>query len=116
VVAARCQKMGIECRHSVENKLELLEQLAREMQIGLEQIAFVGNDINDLPCLKAVGLPIAVHDSHPHVVADARYVTTADGGQGAVREVCDLLEWAHGWMEASPLAGAGTAQSDSAVM
>jgi YrbI family 3-deoxy-D-manno-octulosonate 8-phosphate phosphatase len=60
--------------------------------ISLAQVAFVGNDINDLPCLTSVGLPIVVRDAHPDVVPHARYQTNTPGGRGAVREVCDLFE------------------------
>jgi len=52
----------------------------------------VGNDVNDLSCLRAVGLPIVVADAHPDVVSYALYQTKAKGGRGAVREVCDLIE------------------------
>ena len=55
-------------------------------------MAFVGDDINDLPCLTSVGLPIVVADAHPDVVPYARYQRRAEGGRGAVREICDLFE------------------------
>jgi YrbI family 3-deoxy-D-manno-octulosonate 8-phosphate phosphatase len=58
----------------------------------LDEVAFVGNDINDLPCLTCVALPIVVKDAHPDVVPVARYQTKNPGGHGAVREVCDLFE------------------------
>jgi 3-deoxy-D-manno-octulosonate 8-phosphate phosphatase (KDO 8-P phosphatase) len=64
------------------------------MGASLAEIAFVGNDINDLPCLTCVGLPIVVNDAHPDVRSLARYRTKAPGGHGAVREVCDLFEQA----------------------
>ena len=57
----------------------------------LRETGFVGNDINDLACLKAVGLPIVVADAHEDVVAHAVYQTRTPGGHGAVREVCDLI-------------------------
>jgi len=66
-------------------------RLAREMGISLEQVAFVGNDLNDLACLEAVGLPIVVRDAHPDVIPGASYRTSAPGGHGAVREICDLF-------------------------
>ena len=52
----------------------------------------MGNDINDIGCLKMVGLPIVVPDSHNDVFEYSKYVTTAKGGHGAVREVCDIIE------------------------
>lgn len=60
-------------------------------QSDLSTVAYIGNDVNDLECLKAVGLPIVTADAHPDVVPHAKYVTKAKGGFGAVREVCDLF-------------------------
>ena len=109
VVAARCRKLGIECIQGQEEKLLALMQKARNVTAdhgprtadrpgatkigGLkpEQIAYVGNDVNDLECLRWVGLPIAVCDAMPEVLAIAKWITTKPGGHGAVREVCDLL-------------------------
>ena len=56
-----------------------------------DEIAYVGNDVNDLECLRWVGLPIAVADAVPEVLAISKIITTKRGGHGAVREVCDLL-------------------------
>jgi 3-deoxy-D-manno-octulosonate 8-phosphate phosphatase KdsC-like HAD superfamily phosphatase len=58
----------------------------------LNEIAFVGNDINDLPCLECVALPIVVQDAYPDVVPTALYQTERPGGHGAVREICDWFE------------------------
>ena len=55
------------------------------------EVAFVGNDTNDVPALRVAALPIAVGDAHPAAAAIAKYRTTARGGYGAVREVCDLF-------------------------
>ena len=91
VVAARSRKLGMRCMQGVANKRSALESLARELHLSFNQIAFVGNDTNDLECLRCVGLPIVTRDAHREVVATAIYQTTACGGQGAVREVCDLF-------------------------
>jgi 3-deoxy-D-manno-octulosonate 8-phosphate phosphatase (KDO 8-P phosphatase) len=91
VVTARSRKLGIRCIQSCEDKRSALEGIAQEMGIGLENVAFVGNDINDIPCLSCVGLPIVVQDAHPDVLPYARYRTRALGGHGAVREVCDVF-------------------------
>jgi len=69
-----------------------LDALLAETGCHRRAARFVGNDINDLPCLTRAGLPIIVHDAHPDVLAYALYRTTAPGGHGAVREVCDLFE------------------------
>lgn len=92
VVGARSRKLAIRCIQSCDDKRAALEGLALEMGISLGQVAFVGNDVNDLPCLTCVGLPIVVRDAHPDVVPHARYQTERPGGRGAVREVCDLFE------------------------
>lgn len=91
VVAARCRKLGIECIQGCDEKLLALKQKAESRKQKPEEIAYVGNDMNDLECLRWVRLPIAVADAVPEVLAVAKWVTTKPGGHGAVREVCDLL-------------------------
>ena len=56
---------------------------------------FIGNDINDIPALKIVGFPISVADSYPEIKEYTIYQTKAKGGEGAVREVCDLIYRSH---------------------
>jgi 3-deoxy-D-manno-octulosonate 8-phosphate phosphatase (KDO 8-P phosphatase) len=92
VVSARAQKLKIRCFQNCEDKRKTLENVAREFGISLDEVAFVGNDINDRPCLTCVGLPIVVQDAHPDVISLARYRAEAHGGYGAVREICDLFE------------------------
>jgi 3-deoxy-D-manno-octulosonate 8-phosphate phosphatase (KDO 8-P phosphatase) len=91
VVSARARKLNIRCLQDCKDKRTALESVAREIGISLSEVAFVGNDINDLPCLAGVGLPIVVHDAHQDVVPLARYQTKRRGGFGAVREVCDMF-------------------------
>ena len=59
-------------------------------QLSIEQVAFIGNDINDVDCLSAAGLGIAVADAYPVAVDAADFVLSKKGGQGAVREIADL--------------------------
>lgn len=92
VVAARSRKLGLKCIHGCEDKLATLKEVAAGHNLDLTQVAFVGNDINDLDCLKSVGFPIVVRDAHPSVVPYAYYHTQIGGGRGAVREICDLFE------------------------
>jgi 3-deoxy-D-manno-octulosonate 8-phosphate phosphatase (KDO 8-P phosphatase) len=80
--------------HGCEDKSATLQAVAREMGLAMTQVAFVGNDINDLPCLSIAGLPIVVQNAHPDVIRRACYQTRAPGGHGAVREICDLFEHA----------------------
>ncbi|MEW6405919.1 MAG: HAD hydrolase family protein [Chloroflexota bacterium] len=91
VVGIRCRKLKIPCVQGLQDKLAELEKLISEKGINLEQTAFVGNDINDLPCLRAVGLPIIVADAHPDVVDATFWQTKRRGGDGAVREICDEI-------------------------
>lgn len=91
VVQHRSKKLAIRCFNGCEDKLAVLTGVAEELGITLDEVAFVGNDINDLACLSAVGLPMIVADAHPSVSASARYRTIALGGRGAVREICDLI-------------------------
>jgi len=91
VVSRRCEKLKIACLQGINNKLTTLQRLLQEKALDAEQVAYVGNDINDLECLKAVGLPIAVADAYPEVKAVAAWITTHQGGNGAVREVCDRI-------------------------
>lgn len=91
VVSARAAKLGIRCLQGLKDKRAALEKVAAEMDLSMEEIAYVGNDVNDTGCLTSVGLPIVVADAHAGVVAHARYQTTKPGGEGAVREVCDLF-------------------------
>ena len=92
VVRRRADKLAVECHHGLADKRAVLERLASEASVELSAVAYVGNDTNDAPCLRAVGLPIVVADAHPDVLALAKLRTLAPGGQGAVREVCDLFE------------------------
>lgn len=91
VVAARAKKLNIDCIYGCSDKLNTLEQYVLSKNIPLEQVAYVGNDINDLECLKVVGFPMVVQDAYPDVTAFACYQTKRPGGYGAVREVCDLI-------------------------
>jgi 3-deoxy-D-manno-octulosonate 8-phosphate phosphatase (KDO 8-P phosphatase) len=91
VVSVRSQKLALRCVQGCDDKLRAVRSLAAELGVRLEDVAYVGNDINDLSCLEAVGLPIVVRDAHHDVVAVAAYRTAACGGRGAVREVCDAI-------------------------
>jgi 3-deoxy-D-manno-octulosonate 8-phosphate phosphatase (KDO 8-P phosphatase) len=92
VVSARARKLNIRCLQDCRDKKTALANIVAELDIVLDEVAFVGNDINDFGCLTSVGLPIVVQDAHPDVVPLAAYCTRNRGGHGAVREVCDLFE------------------------
>jgi 3-deoxy-D-manno-octulosonate 8-phosphate phosphatase (KDO 8-P phosphatase) len=92
VVSSRARKLKIRCVQDCSDKRAALESIAKELGISLAEVAFVGNDINDLSCLTCVALPIVVQDAFPEVIALAKYRTSRPGGYGAVREICDLFE------------------------
>jgi len=95
VVTARARKLQITCQQGLADKATALTAIVKERHLTFAQVAFVGNDINDRECLQQVGLPIGVRDAHPDILEYLLYRTQALGGRGAVREVCDLLEWAY---------------------
>jgi len=75
----------------VEDKLAVISGLCRDLGIALADVAHVGDDLNDLPLLGAVGCPLSVADAVPEVREAAVFVTENGGGAGAVREICDLV-------------------------
>lgn len=85
-------------------KVPALEALMAEKGWEWSEVAFVGDDLADLPVLRRAGLPIAVRNAVPEVKAASRWVTSASGGHGAVREVVETLLRARGEWEAA-LAG-----------
>ncbi len=91
VVSARCKKLKLRCVQGVGEKLPVLEGIAAELGIAMHEVAFMGNDINDLTCIRASGVGIGPVDSHPAVLREVDIITSLPGGMGAVREVADLL-------------------------
>lgn len=87
-VAAKLKLVGV---HPVDDKLQALHKLLAARNIACENVLYMGNDVNDLTCLGAVGLSVVPADGHPTVRRVADYVTKASGGNGAVREVCDMI-------------------------
>ena len=82
-------------------KLPAMERLLAEKGLAWDEVAYVGDDIADLPVLRRAGLPIAVANGCPEVKESAAFVTTAPGGHGAVREVIVTLLRARGeWTDA----------------
>lgn len=91
VVAARAAKLRLECFQGRDDKLSTLDRLLAERGLDPVRVAYLGNDINDLECLKVVGVPASVADGHADLLPHVCYRTQARGGMGAVREFCDLL-------------------------
>lgn len=99
VVLARCKKLGIFCKNNIDNssgKLAILKDLIKEKNIDLSEVAYIGDDLNDKAVLENVGLAITVADGHDLVKSICQYVTRAEGGEHAVREVSELILAAKG--------------------
>lgn len=93
VVLARAKKMGIEALHNLgmENKGVALRDVLEQKNLKAENIIYLGNDLNDLPCFEIAGWSVAVADACPEVIRAADHVLTKNGGHGAVRELCELI-------------------------
>jgi len=92
MVQNRAQKLKVDYVHQgVGNKLKILNEIAADMGIGLDQIAYIGDDINDTEILEKVGFAATPRDGIARNKQIAHYVCSKGGGEGCVREVCDLL-------------------------
>lgn len=91
VVTARAKKLKMPCKQGIEDKAATILETCRELGIASEQTMFVGNDINDIPAFRSIGVPVAVADAYPEVYPHVIYRTKKPGGFGAVREMCDLI-------------------------
>lgn len=91
VVGARGAKLGVDVLQGVDDKVCALTGWLDRRGLAAGDAVFLGNDLNDLPAMAAVGWPVAVADAHPEVLRAARLVLSRPGGDGAVRELCDLV-------------------------
>jgi YrbI family 3-deoxy-D-manno-octulosonate 8-phosphate phosphatase len=89
IVGARAERLQARCVQGVEDKLAVLQEDAVVTGLLLEEVAYLGNDIKDAECLRAVGLPVVPADAWPEVLPLARWVLSRAGGSGCVREFCD---------------------------
>lgn len=91
-VTVRAQELGIvHVYQGQRDKCVTLLELLEALKLRPEQAAFVGDDLPDLPAMEQVGLAVAVANAHPQVAARVHWRTRLRGGEGAVREVCDML-------------------------
>ncbi|MFO7990540.1 MAG: HAD-IIIA family hydrolase [Desulfotignum sp.] len=96
----RCRNLGIDLIFDgIFNKAEALDRMARKTGIDTSAMAFMGDDLIDLPAMTRAGVAIAVADAVDEVKARADIVTRASGGHGAVREICDAILKAAGLWE-----------------
>jgi 3-deoxy-D-manno-octulosonate 8-phosphate phosphatase (KDO 8-P phosphatase) len=92
IVVRRGMELGMKpIVQGADNKLTALQTVLKELKLKPEEVCYVGDDVPDLGALREVGLAVAVADACPEALEDAHYVTAARGGQGAVREVIELI-------------------------
>lgn len=91
VVKARCDKLKIDCKTGIDNKLSILKKIIDAENVKPDEVAYMGNDINDLECIQFAGIGVAVSNSDPTVLAVADYITRKKGGRGAIREFIDIV-------------------------
>ena len=95
IVKTRGKKLNIKVYNNQDCKLAFLKNYFKKKEIdfksGLKKTIYLGNDINDISALKIVGCPLAVADSYSEINPFVIYKTKKKGGEGAVREICDLI-------------------------
>jgi YrbI family 3-deoxy-D-manno-octulosonate 8-phosphate phosphatase len=92
LVARRAEKLAIpEVHQGVMDKLSVIRDMASRYGLALEEVAYIGDDVNDLEALKVVGFSAAPADAMPQVLRAVDYVCRKKGGEGAVREVVELI-------------------------
>lgn len=91
VVSTRAKKLGIQCFQGLEDKKSALLNYCTENDINPELCVFVGNDINDLEVMNAVGYPVCPSDAHSKIISISRIVLNTKGGNGVIRELLDLI-------------------------
>jgi len=91
VVQARCEKLGIAHKQGISNKLSYLKKYLENNDINFSDVIYVGNDINDLECMKYVGYPVAVSNAHENILEISKLVLNRSGGDGAIRELSDSI-------------------------
>jgi len=97
IVAQRMQALGIsQLIQGCDDKLPAFQQIVAELALAPEQCAYIGDDLIDWPVMAECGLSVCVADGHPWLRQQADYTTRTRGGEGAVRELCDLLMLSQG--------------------
>lgn len=92
VVALRAKELGIrEVHQGIRNKLALYEKMLQRLGLSDKEVAYMGDDVIDLPILRRAGLSVSVPNGVVEVIRSVQWVTHRRGGEGAVREVTDLL-------------------------
>ena len=99
-VKLRAENLNITLLYQGEkNKLKVFESLVTKLKLDMSSCAYVGDDLIDLPVMTRCGLSICVPSSPILVKKHAHYVTNSEGGQGAVREVCEMIMRSQGTLD-----------------
>ena len=97
VVNHRARELGITTvRQGAKDKAEELAEMLAEKHISHDHVAYMGDDVVDVPAFRMVGFSVAVADAPDYVKTHADYITEKEGGDGAVREICELILKARG--------------------
>jgi 3-deoxy-D-manno-octulosonate 8-phosphate phosphatase (KDO 8-P phosphatase) len=96
VARRRAEELRVRAHIGVKDKLACVRELCTELGIGLDAVCFMGDDLPDLPAMRAVGLSVAPANAHAFTASQAELRTRANAGEGAARELCDLLVAAQG--------------------
>lgn len=91
VVQKRCEKLKLECYHAIDDKPTALKKLVMSKNVDNQCVAFVGNDLNDVECMRQVGLAVCPKDAYSCALDESDIILTRNGGEGAVRELCDMI-------------------------
>ncbi len=91
VVDARCRKLGLQLVQGLDDKTASFTKWIADEGLDVERVVYLGNDVNDLDCIRHAGCGVAVGDAHPAVIEAAAIVLTRHGGRGAVRELAGLV-------------------------
>jgi 3-deoxy-D-manno-octulosonate 8-phosphate phosphatase (KDO 8-P phosphatase) len=99
-ITRRAEELGIELVfQKIWNKLEVYERILADTALTHDEVAYIGDDLIDIPLLRRVGLAVAVADAVDEVKAVCHFITRRPGGQGAVREVIELILRAQGYWD-----------------
>jgi len=99
-VARRCAELKMDfCYQGISDKSEVCNKLMEEYRLKKSEVLFIGDDINDLPVFKKVGISVCPADAATYIQDNVDLVTSAKGGDGVVREIADLVLSARGDME-----------------
>jgi 3-deoxy-D-manno-octulosonate 8-phosphate phosphatase (KDO 8-P phosphatase) len=100
IVNKRCNELGLDfCHQGILDKASVFEKLAKHYKLKTKEVAFIGNDLDDIPVLKLAGLSVCPGDALDYIKDNVSLVVSARSGRGVVREVADLVLAARGELE-----------------